>query len=139
MQPRPNALTSLLVPVCDCAHEQVSLRFCWGSACWVRYLGGEHALDADERIQYSDACAAANFCFDGGVGMLRSTVQWKLDKRDILKRDFALSGRLFCALWICSQIILFMRDFPKCKREFPKFWPKADFFFLEAVFSSIWA
>jgi hypothetical protein len=59
-------------------HEQVFLRFCWGSACWVRYLGGEHALDADERIQlqytYSDACAAENFCFYGGVGMLRSAV-----------------------------------------------------------------
>jgi hypothetical protein len=68
---------------------------------------------------------------------IQNLKQWKLDKRDIFKRDFALSGRFFCALWICSQIILFMRDFPKCKREFPKFWPKAEFFFFEAVFRRI--
>jgi hypothetical protein len=71
--------------------------------------------------------------------MLRSAVQWKLDKRDIIKRDFPLSGRFFSALWICSQIRLYMRDFPKGKREFPKFWPKAEFFSFEAVFSLIWA
>jgi hypothetical protein len=65
------------------------------------------------------------------------SVHWILEKLDIFKRYFALSGRFFCALWICSQIRLFMWDFPKCKREVPKFWPKAEIFFFETAFSSI--
>jgi hypothetical protein len=55
-------------------------------------------------------------------------VQSNLVKREFFKRDFALSGTFFAASTFPSQINLVMRDSPKCKRDSPKFWPKADFF-----------
>jgi hypothetical protein len=55
-------------------------------------------------------------------------LQSNLFKREFFMRDFALSGTFFAASTFSSQISLVMRDSPKCKRDSPKFWPKAEFF-----------